>query len=317
VPAENAYTLDVDAADSTHIYVTAVSDNVGRLLRSNDEGRTWSARAIPNTNISEAPYLAALHPGDPQRIYVRTDSWVTLDGDLTANDALLYSSDGGETWTELFRNRAKLLGFALSPDGGTLLLGYGDPFVGGATSLPGPLGIFKSATDAFAFAPIFSAHVGCLAWTGQGVYVCGSQHFDQFELGFWSRADFTADAGCLAPLLRLPEVKGPLACPAGTSGVACNANWVAVCGVLGACSDAGTSPARCVGDDASTGDAGSTVAPDSGPYIDAGPPPTTAGSTTDCGCRVGARGSGATAIIAAIASLAATLSRRRRRPRGS
>ena len=216
VPVETAYTLDVDAADENHFYVTGVADNVGQLLRSSDAGRTWTARPIPNTNLSEAPYLAAIHPGDARRIYVRTDSWVPIGTDLTANDALLYSNDSGETWTEVFRNRAKLLGFALSPDGETVLLGYGDPFTGGTTSVTGPLGIFKSRTDAFAFEPIFSAHVSCLAWTARGVYVCGSQHFDRFELAFSPTPISTQMPGCIAPLLRLPEVKGPLACPAGT-----------------------------------------------------------------------------------------------------
>jgi len=311
VPAENAYTLDVDPADPTRIYVTTLDNNVGQLLRSNDAGRTWSARPIPSTNLNETPYLAALHPGDPQRIYVRTDSWVPLDGDLTANDALLYSSDGGETWTELFRNRAKLLGFALSPDGGTVLLGYGDPFAGGAVAVPGQLGIFKSATNAFAFEPVFSGHVGCLTWTPRGVYVCASQHFDKFELGFWPAADFMADATCMTPLLHLPEVKGPLACPAGTSGVACDANWVAACAVFGSCSrDAGSRTGGCVGEDGSTG--GSDGAKfDGGPDAGVVRPHDNGG----CDCRAGRGRTRAPYIIVALLSGAAILGRRRGRRR--
>ena len=89
VPVETAYTIDVDDADENHVYVTGVSDNVGQLLRSNDAGRNWTVRPIPNTNLSEAPYLAALHPSDARRIYVLTDSWIPMDTDLAANDALL------------------------------------------------------------------------------------------------------------------------------------------------------------------------------------------------------------------------------------
>ena len=174
-----------------------------------------------------------------------------------------------------FAISAKMLGFALSPDGRTLLIGYGDPFAGGTTSVPGTLGVFKSATDTFAFTPIFGAHVGCLSWTKQGVYVCASQHFDQFELAFSPDADFSSDAGCLSPLLRLPEVRGPLACPSDTAGFACSLYWQAVCGALGACTDAGTSPAGCAGRDAAatTGDGGGALdaAPEGGvtPPIDA------------------------------------------------
>jgi hypothetical protein len=316
VPAEIAYTLDVDPADPTHIYVTTLDNNQGRLLRSNDEGRTWTARPIPSTNLNEPPYLAALHPGDPQRIYVRTDSWVPLDGDLTANDALLYSSDGGETWTELFRNRAKLLGFALSPDGGTVLLGYGDPFFGGAISVPGPLGIFKSATGTFAFEPVFSAHIGCLTWTARGVYICASQHFDGFELGLSPGADFSSGATCITPLLRLPEVKGPLECPSGSSGAACNAGWIAACTTFGACADAGAAPLKCVGDDASTGDG--VDAGRDGTHEGGLPPPTPGARSGDdggCGCRAGAPSRAPRAGLLVLLSSAAVLYRRRARRR--
>ena len=48
VPVETAYTIDVDDADENHVYVTGVSDNVGQLLRSNDAGRNWTVRPIPN-----------------------------------------------------------------------------------------------------------------------------------------------------------------------------------------------------------------------------------------------------------------------------
>jgi hypothetical protein len=311
VPGDYAYTVDVDPAQPSHIYVTTVADNVGQLLRSDDEGRTFTAHPIPHTDIGEAPYLAALHPSEPERIYVRTDAWTTIDGTLTANDALLYSSDGGATWTELFRNQAKMLGFALSPDGRTLLIGYGDPFVGGTTSVPGPLGVFKSATDAFAFTPIFGAHVGCLSWTKQGVYVCASQHFDQFELAFSPDADFSSDAGCLSPILRLPEVRGPLACPSDTAGFTCTLYWQAVCGPLRACADAGTSPAGCAGRDAAT-------PVDGGGAVDAAPeggvtPPIEQGDSADCGCRLGTASRGAPSAGGVLVAWMAAFFRRRRR----
>ena len=65
VPGDTAYTVDVDPAQPSHIYVTTVADNVGQLLRSDDEGRTFTAHPIPHTDIGEAPYLAALHPSEP------------------------------------------------------------------------------------------------------------------------------------------------------------------------------------------------------------------------------------------------------------
>jgi hypothetical protein len=204
-----------------------------------------------------------------------------------------------------------MLGFALSPDGRTLLIGYGDPFAGGTTSVPGPLGVFKSATDAFAFTPIFGAHVGCLSWTKQGVYVCASQHFDQFELAFSPDADFSSDAGCLSPILRLPEVRGPLACPSDTAGFTCTLYWQAVCGPLRACADAGTSPAGCAGRDAAT-------PVDGGGAVDAAPeggvtPPIEQGDSADCGCRLGTASRGAPSAGGVLVAWMAAFFRRRRR----
>ena len=205
-----------------------------------------------------------------------------------------------------------MLGFALSPDGETVLLGYGDPFAGGTTLVPGPFGIFKSATDVFAFAPIFTAHVGCISWTKQGVYVCASQHFDQFELALSPDADFSSDAGCLVPILRLPEVRGPLACPSGTAGFACNAYWQAVCGSLRACADAGTSPPGCAGRDASSPGDGGGATVDAAPEGGGGPPIEQADSS-DCGCRLGTASRGARCAGGVFLAAMTTFLRRRRR----
>ncbi len=257
IPAETVYTIDVDPRDATHLYATALVDDIGRFLSSTDGGRTWAARVIPNTDASNAPYIAGVDPRDSRAIYVRTDAWVTIDGSLTANDALLYSADGGETWAQLFVSRAKLYGFALSPDGSTVLIGYGDPQEGAGQVVSGPFGIFKSSTDVFAFHSIFAGRVGCLAWTKTGVYVCGSQSFDGFELAFSENADFSLQSGCLTPLLFLDQVKGPLACGADSTGNVCNAAWDLACMTFGACVDASAAVTNCVGASGPTRDAGS------------------------------------------------------------
>ncbi|MET0594929.1 MAG: hypothetical protein ABW133_19675 [Polyangiaceae bacterium] len=314
VPATTAYTLDVDPRDDAHIYVTVLDGGVGKLLRTRDDGRTWTAIPIPNTDIARAPYIAALDPNDANRIYVRTDGWVPIDGILTADDALLVSNDGGDTWTEAFRQHAKLLGFALSPDGKEVLLGYGDPFAAGTAAVPGRLGVFKSATDAFDFDFIFPAHVSCLAWTARGVYVCASQHFDGFELGFSPLADFRGDAGCLAQLLRLSDVKGPVDCPAGTSGEACNVNWLAACFTFGTCTDGGTTPKRCAGDNGAATADGGTIADasaDAGRQSDGDGRASTEGGATGCGCRMHERSKESGASFTAIALACLALRRRR------
>jgi hypothetical protein len=264
---------------------------------------TWGSHAIPNTDVSQAPYLAGLHPRDPGKIFVRTDSWVEIDGALTARDALLYSGDGGQTWSELFRSNAKLYGFALSPDGATVLIGYGDPQEGAGQVVSGPFGLFKSATDQFSFEQLYSERVGCLAWTKTGVYLCGSQTFDGFELAF-SPTPLSVDAGCWTPLLALDQVRGPLACAAGTSGARCAASWELACATFGAC-DGGTPVAGCAGltqPDAdlqdSTREASADTAVDASDDAHDASPGTPTASAGGCGCRAATRSPGPAALWA-------------------
>jgi hypothetical protein len=274
IPADTVYTIDLDPHDPAHVYASALANNVGQLLVSVDSGATWTAHDIPKASSQEAPYLAGLDPRDPNRVYVRTDSWVLTDGALTANDALLYSDDAGVTWNELIRSHAKLFGFALSPDGSTVLVGFGDPQGGAGEVVTGPFGVFASSTSTFSFEPIYDGKVGCLAWTKTGVYVCGSQAFDGFELGFAPDADFGADGGRLATLLSLGDVKGPLACGPNTTGAVCAATWDVACATFGACRDAGVADAG--PEDAR--DASVRADADVSPEIDAG---------SACSCRSG------------------------------
>jgi len=246
LPADLVYTIDIDPNDGSHLFATGLGAGIGQFLTSADRGSSWTTHPIAGADQSRAPYIAAIHPFDAHKIFVRTDAWVPVDGSLTADDALLYSGDGGATWSELFRSGAKLFGFALSPDGGTVLIGYGDPQEGAGQVVTGPLGVFKSSVEPFSFEPIFAGPVSCLAWTSNGVYVCGSQTLDGFELAYAPDANFAAtDGGCLTPLLFLDEVRGPLSCGPQTSGAACRDAWPVACATFGACEDAGTKPRSC------------------------------------------------------------------------
>jgi len=323
LPAQTVYTVDLDPLDPTHVYVSGLNDNVGQLLSSADHGMTWSTYTIPSTDVSSAPYIAAVHPTDPRKIFVRTDGWTPIDGDLTANDALLYSSDGGATWTELLRNRAKLYGFALSPDASTVLVGFGDPQGGAGEVVSGMLGVFESAVDPFAFRRIFAGHVGCLTWTKTGLYLCASQYFDGFELAFApgtgvapspSTTNLAFDGGGLSPLLRLDEIKGPLECGTSTPGFVCKSNWDQACIVFGACgktSDAGApvNDAAAPIDDANTPE---SVTPDGGSQYQA---------SGGCACRAASRPERTNVPLLTTLSLAALClgvkrpARRRAEPR--
>jgi hypothetical protein len=239
VPASLVYTIDLDPTDTSHLFVTGLSpaDGSGVLLSSNDTGTTWSSSPIPNTSSSEPPYIAAIDPSDAKKIYVRTDSWILPDGapELVANDALLYSSDGGSTWSELLRKSAKLLGFALSPDGSSVLAGYGDPVEAGHDVDPDDTGIYQASTSDFQFDSVFSldaqgnnANITCLTWTALGTYACLESAVDGTyeELAFFPGGPSSFDGGAPLALMHLNDIKGPPPCCGATDALCA---WPDVC----------------------------------------------------------------------------------------
>ena len=245
LPLDTLYTVDIDPLDPEHLYATGMRDDAGQLVSSEDQGQTWKAHAIANTDATEIPYLAAIHPLDPRQLFIRTDS-TRSSGDTLAGDALLYSNDGGLSFREVFRAPAKLLGFALAPDGSSVLVGFGHPNPIAATPASVGVGVFKSSTENFSFEQVYGGNVNCLTWTASGVYVCSDETRTGFELGFSPDSDFRPDGSCLQPLLRRTEVRGPVACAPTTSAAVCNGSWSRDCAQLGACSaDGGRSGSEC------------------------------------------------------------------------
>jgi photosystem II stability/assembly factor-like uncharacterized protein len=236
LPLDSAYTIDVDPQDAGHLYATGLKNGQGSLLVSFDTGTTWTAHAIPDADADHVPYLAAIHPSDSQKIYVRTDGQVP-DAVPLASDALLYSADGGQTWSQPIANGAKMLGFALSPDGNAMLVGYGDPGVGGKVT--GGMGIYRSPTDTLSFTRVLEANVSCLTWTARGIYVCAAQGSALAELFLVGSAELESGASCVTRVLRLGDVRGPVIC--GEGAIDCSEGWAAACPALKACGDGGAS----------------------------------------------------------------------------
>jgi photosystem II stability/assembly factor-like uncharacterized protein len=319
----DAYTIDVAPSDPNRIYisaVTAMSENPAVLLVSKDGGKTWTQSEIPGTSGAIQPFIAAVHPTNPDLIFVRTDDWEAV-GDFAAQDALLVSSDGGKTWTELLRKNAKLFGFALSPDGGTVLAGYGDPVqAGGRTANSDDFGIYKASTaQSMQFARIYAAAISCLRWTGQGLYACMVQNHPDLPspgmgLGFSPTVNFTMTTpNPFTSLLDVKEVKGPLGCTAPI----CDLTWSmpfmgngAVCEQLEAtCAvDATKNVLSCPGTGGGTGGAGNATGGASGSGGAAGNKDAGTGGGGGggggCGCTVSSPGSplGSTCGILAIAA---------------
>ena len=292
-------TLDVAPSDPDRIYASGLRQSggvyFGVVARSIDHGASWTMVDVPGSDAVAAPYLGAVDPVDPDRVYLR------LDG---APGRLLASSDGAETWAEAFAGQGFLRGLALSPDGAELL-------VGGETD-----GVWRAPAATLAFEQVSTAKVRCLTWAAAAVYACGDGAIAPL-------ASVSTDEGAtFAPLLPLACVRGPLACPADSSvGVAGPPEWPALAATIGAdgCPDGaggaggGAAGGGGAGDGGAGGEGGSTTSvtgagggatPARGPGADAG-----------CGCRVvtPARADRAVAVALAIAALAM----RRRRARSA
>jgi hypothetical protein len=244
---ERAFTLDVAPSDPDLIYVSGVDPNgVGVVVRLTDQGQTAEAFALPLASAAAAPYIAAVHPSDPNTLFVRTDELTLIDNTTTANDRLLMSRDGGETWIQIIERHAKLLGFALSPDGQTLLAGYGDPVLFTFAVDTHDVGIYRFDLDALGgnadaaapFDKISDESTTCLRWTADNLFACFTQQQAGFEIGVAPSAMGTTGASLeLTALLNLSEVR-PLGCAADSSTAQCLDDiiygWPVACTKLGA-----------------------------------------------------------------------------------
>jgi hypothetical protein len=290
VPAALAYTIDVDPQDSKHLYVTATNlgadpNEPALFITSTDRGASWSLGTIPQANLDSSPWIAAIHPSDGNKIFVRTDSWKrNSQSQEVAGDALLYSSDGGKNWTELLRAGgadpevpgAKLLGFALSPDGSTALAGYGD--IVDSTRVVDPdgkwMGVYKSSADGrYSFgadpaapARLLSVPNTCLTWTKEGIYGCFAPPNQPHYLSFTTDSSFAPAS--LTTLMKANEVEGPPPCCHGRAVNSCN--WSNDCKVLGACSDTGIANDSGAGTCGGAGGGGGVGGTSGGTSVDAG-----------------------------------------------
>lgn len=269
-----ALTVDVAPSNPDRIYVSGV---VGKAYapvveRSDDRGKTWTRTYFDATYAKDTPFLAAIDPVNPERVYLRMNS--------DPSDRLLVSNDGAATWTEVYSGMADLLGFALSPDGSRIAVGGPSDGVQ-----------LANATD-LAFQQTSSLTTRCLTWSAQGLYACANQFTDGFTLGL------SQDEGkTFTGLYNLADIC-PLKCLDGTSGAAtCAMYWPSVAATLG------IDAAACGGSAAS----GSSSSSSSGSSSSSTTPPANGG---DCGCRLAAQDEHQYAPLAMVAF--ALVCRRRR-----
>jgi hypothetical protein len=285
-------TVDVAPSDAECVYLSGLdAEGAGVLLRSDDGGETFEAFPVPTNSVQgEVPYIAAVDPDDAHALYLRTDEWeyVPTEQVAHANDALLYSSDGGAHFSELLRKRGKLFGFTFSPNGQELLIGYGDPVEAGGGRLTdaAALGIYQAPKGSSDFERRYTGSIGCLNWTARGLYACTLEADTGFSLGRIASTDFALDSTAeLRPLLRLADVVGPLACPACSSGAICGDYWESTCqswGRMDCQSLLDEASAQC-GGAGGQGSAGSAAGGESAGGTDQ----TSFAAGSGCACRIG------------------------------
>jgi photosystem II stability/assembly factor-like uncharacterized protein len=204
--------LTVDVAPSTpdRVYVSGVVGKVyaPAIERTDNRGAMWIRTFFDAAYAKEVPYIAAVDPTNPDRLYVR------LSG--TDTDHLLLSDDGAQTFTEIFSTTSDLLGFALSPDGKRVVIGT-------ATD-----GILMASTTDHVFQKISAVQSRCLTWTNAGIYTCANEFADGFTVGL-----STDEGKTFTSLYKLREMC-PIACPTGAiTTTTCTSAWPSLAATLG------------------------------------------------------------------------------------
>src|SRR6266498_1655812 len=245
-------TIDAAPSDASRIYLSgrlSSADNyASAVLRSSDGGQTFERSAIPESAEHHLAYIAAVHPSDPNRIYVRV--WGP------SGTTIWLSDDAGVNFRKAFTGTDQILGFAISPEGNEIAFGG-----------PGD-GIWIAASDGTNPLRRSDVRPTCLAWSDDGLFACADMKVDGFSLGRSRDGAATFD-----PVLTFSELCGETGCGSdAASTVTCANDWTLVGPAVGATcpADAGASDAMIDGG-ASTTDA----APDE---------PAPAAGASGCGC---------------------------------
>jgi photosystem II stability/assembly factor-like uncharacterized protein len=193
-------TIEVSAGGDLFVSGTR-SEGVQRsgvFFVSQDGGASWVERPLPLVAGESAPFIAGVDPTAAGRVYVRTSG--------TNGDRLLVTTDMGATWATAYTTQGPMLGFTVSDDGAAVYLG-------------GPRdGLWVAPRTTMQFTKLSSRVVSCLASSGGHLWSCTPETLGTSHDGGLSFIE----------VLEFKNIRGPVACAAGTAGAACNGEWPAL-----------------------------------------------------------------------------------------
>ena len=219
-------TVFVAPSDPSRVYVSGrlVQDNevLPLLSRSDDRGDTWQTIMLDVPQRSQ-PWIAGVHPTDPDQLYVAVDLAPEAGAEFVEG-VLLYSDDGGLSFTEVIRKQTRALAFSWSPDGDTVVVGFGDPRSAAPVQTE-HFGIFRGATGTEGFVRIQAGHVACLSRIGDELWACRDPRTSGFVI---SRSPDEGET--FVGVLELSGLEGPLECEAGSAAEnTCPVFWQEIC----------------------------------------------------------------------------------------
>jgi hypothetical protein len=260
-------TIEV-SADGTNIFVSGYTfppneARQGVILRSTDHGAHYTRSTIALAPFEAAPFISAVDPTNPLRVYVRVSAQMlppSSDDAAPPGDRLIVSDDGGVTFRTVLTSAGPLLGFALTPDGSKVYVGGPDD------------GVHVATSASLLFEKKSTLPVECLTSNGTTLFACSDE-----KIAFLIGAS-TDDGATFSALLHSPCLRGALACPSSSSTAQCpilfdslSPMQIGTGGPL--CGDAGAADASPARADATLG---------------AAPPTGGASRGSSCACQAGA-----------------------------
>jgi len=196
----------VSSADAQRAYVTGYQvsqDGPGgepipptvHLRRTDDAGGRWEELPITAFQLGSSPLIAvaAVDPTRADVLYVRSVRAAPPEGDV-----LYRSIDGGRTWSRVVTTTDAIRDVVVRSSEVLVATTKG--------------GMHRSTDDGETFMQLASApQAACLGDRAGTLFACGTNWDpDRFSLGR------SMDATAWTKVFRFIELKGPLACPAGT-----------------------------------------------------------------------------------------------------